>query len=306
MTSAEQNKLFILIDGHSLAFRAYYAFAKSRSGPLRTSTGIPTSVCFGFLNSLMQLLETQKPAYLAVAFDLAAPSFRHEADVNYKANRQETPEEFRPDLSNLQSLLAAMNIPIVTSPGYEADDVLGTLAKQAGDNGYTVKILTGDRDLFQLVDEDKKTTVLYLDINAVKSTSGQGYTEFNSQAVTEKLGVTPKQVVDFKALCGDKSDNIPGERGIGEKTAIDLLKKYNNLEDIYTNLESIKGMVKTKLLEGKTAAESSRYLAKIALDAPVSLEEEKFRLRGFDQRLVKPLLARLELKKILQKLDQIQ
>jgi DNA polymerase-1 len=228
MNSGEQNKLFILIDGHSLAFRAYYAFAKSRSGPLRTSTGIPTSVCFGFLNSLMQLLETQKPTYLAVAFDLAAPSFRHEADVNYKANRQETPEEFRPDLTNLQSLLAAMNIPIVTSPGYEADDVLGTLAKQAGDNGYTVKILTGDRDLFQLVDEEKKTTVLYLDINAVKSTSGQGYTEFNSQAVTEKLGVTPKQVVDFKALCGDKSDNIPGVRGIGEKTAIDLLKKYDN------------------------------------------------------------------------------
>ncbi|NCS46725.1 MAG: DNA polymerase I [Microcystis aeruginosa BK11-02] len=306
MNSGEQNKLFILIDGHSLAFRAYYAFAKSRSGPLRTSTGIPTSVCFGFLNSLMQLLETQKPTYLAVAFDLAVPSFRHEADVNYKANRQETPEEFRPDLTNLQSLLAAMNIPIVTSPGYEADDVLGTLAKQAGDNGYTVKILTGDRDLFQLVDEEKKTTVLYLDINAVKSTSGQGYTEFNSQAVTEKLGVTPKQVVDFKALCGDKSDNIPGVRGIGEKTAIDLLKKYDNLDDIYTNLESIKGMVKTKLLEGKTAAESSRYLAKIALDAPVSLEEDKFRLRGFDRRLVKPLLERFELKKILQKLDQIQ
>ncbi len=264
MNSGEQNKLFILIDGHSLAFRAYYAFAKSRSGPLRTSSGIPTSVCFGFLNSLLQLLETQKPTYLAVAFDLAVPSFRHEADVNYKANRQETPEEFRPDLTNLQSLLTVMNIPIVTSPGYEADDVLGTLAKQAGDHGYTVKILTGDRDLFQLVDEEKKTTVLYLDINAVKSTSGQGYTEFNSQAVTEKLGVTPKQVVDFKALCGDKSDNIPGVRGIGEKTAIDLLKKYDNLEDIYTNLESIKGMVKTKLLEGKLAAESSRYLAKMA------------------------------------------
>jgi DNA polymerase-1 len=306
MNSGEQNKLFILIDGHSLAFRAYYAFAKSRSGPLRTSSGIPTSVCFGFLNSLLQLLETQKPTYLAVAFDLAVPSFRHEADVNYKANRQETPEEFRPDLTNLQSLLTVMNIPIVTSPGYEADDVLGTLAKQAGDHGYTVKILTGDRDLFQLVDEEKKTTVLYLDINAVKNTSGQGYTEFNSQAVTEKLGVTPKQVVDFKALCGDKSDNIPGVRGIGEKTAIDLLKKYDNLDDIYTNLESIKGMVKTKLLEGKPAAESSRYLAKIALDAPVSLEEDKFRLRGFDRRLVKPLLEKLELKKILQKLDQIQ
>lgn len=306
MTSTEQNKLFILIDGHSLAFRAYYAFAKSRSGALRTSTGIPTSVCFGFLNSLMQLLETQKPTYLAVAFDLAAPSFRHETDINYKANRQETPEDFRPDLTNLQSLLTAMNIPIVTSVGYEADDVLGTLAKQAGDAGYTVKILTGDRDLFQLVDEEKKTTVLYLDINAVKSTSGQGYREFNSQAVTEKLGVTPKQVVDFKALCGDKSDNIPGVRGIGEKTAIDLLKNYDNLDNIYANLELIKGTVKTKLLEGKPAAESSRYLAKIALDAPVSLEEDKFRLCGFDKRLVKPLLERLELKKIAQKLDQIQ
>lgn len=301
-----QNKLFILIDGHSLAFRAYYAFSKSRSGPLSTSTGIPTSVCFGFLNSLMQLLETQKPSYLAVAFDLPVPSFRHETDVNYKANRQETPEDFRPDLTNLQSLLTAMNIPIVTSVGYEADDVLGTLAKQAGDTGYTVKILTGDRDLFQLVDEEKKTTVLYLDINAVKSTSGQGYTEFNSQAVTEKLGVTPKQVVDFKALCGDKSDNIPGVRGIGEKTAIDLLKKYDNLDNIYANLDLVTGTLKTKLVTGKADAESSRYLAKIALDAPVNLEEDKFRLRGFDKRLVKPLLERLELKKIVQKLDQVQ
>jgi DNA polymerase I len=306
MTNAEPNKLFILIDGHSLAFRAFYAFSKSRSGALRTSAGIPTSVCFGFLNSLIQLLETQKPTYLAVAFDLPQPSFRHETDVNYKANRQETPEDFRPDLTNLQSLLQAMNIPTITSVGYEADDVLGTLAKQAGDAGYTVKILTGDRDLFQLVDEDKKTSVLYLDINAVKSTSGQGYTEFNSQAVTEKLGVTPKQVVDFKALCGDKSDNIPGVRGIGEKTAIDLLKKYDNLENIYANLDLVKGTLKTKLIEGKAAAESSRYLAKIALDAPVSLEEDKFRLQGFDKRLVKPWLERLELKTFVQKLDKIQ
>jgi DNA polymerase I len=296
----------ILIDGHSLAFRAYYAFSNSRQGTLRTSTGMPTSVCFGFLNSLIQLLETRQPGYLAVAFDRSEPSFRHEADANYKANRKETPEDFRPDLENLQTLLTAMNIPGISLAGYEADDVLGTLARKASDAGYAVKILTGDRDLFQLVDEEKKISVLYLDINAVRSSSGQGYAEFDPRAVAEKLGVEPGQVVDFKALCGDKSDNIPGVRGIGEKTAIALLKQFGTLENIYENINQISGAVKTKLIAGKADAESSRYLARIATDAPVELEMDRFRLQGFDRSTVRPILEKLELKTFLQKIDYIQ
>ncbi|NKB18307.1 MAG: hypothetical protein HC770_10040 [Pseudanabaena sp. CRU_2_10] len=134
--------LVILVDGHSLAFRSYYAFATSRKGPLRTATGIPTSICFGFLNSLTQVIELHQPQYVAVAFDLGEPTFRHQADANYKAGREETPEDFIPDLENLQRLLAAMHIPIVTAAGYEADDVLGTLAKQLSAEGCQVKILS--------------------------------------------------------------------------------------------------------------------------------------------------------------------
>ncbi|PMB08392.1 hypothetical protein CI592_07735, partial [Fischerella thermalis CCMEE 5328] len=141
---------FILIDGHSLAFRSYFAFARGKDGGLRTKTGIPTSVCFGFLKCLLEVMTEQQPQAIAVAFDLGLPTFRHEADDTYKADRPGTPEDFVPDLKNLHELLDALNLKILTAPGYEADDVLGTLAQKASAAGYQVKILTGDRDLFQL------------------------------------------------------------------------------------------------------------------------------------------------------------
>ena len=301
--STEKSPLFILIDGHSLAFRAYYAFAPSKQGLLRTSTGIPTSVCFGFLNSLVQVIDSQKPQFIAVAFDRSETTFRHEADANYKADRQETPEDFIPDLKNLQELLLAFNLQIVTSPGYEADDVIGTLAKQASEAGYQVKIVTGDRDLFQLVNSEKKISVLYLDRNTVKSGS---YTEFDPKAVEEKLSIKPTQIVDYKALCGDKSDNISGVRGIGEKTAVKLLNEYGSLEAIYQNLEKIQGAVKKKLEEGKKDAEHSRHLAEIVLNAPVEVNLKDCELQGFDSQLLKPLLEKLELKTIIKKLEKLQ
>ncbi|NJM87664.1 MAG: DNA polymerase I [Hydrococcus sp. RU_2_2] len=299
------SELLLLIDGHSLAFRAYYAFAMSKQGLLRTSTGIPTSVCFGFLNSLMQIIESQQPQAIAIAFDRAEATFRHEADANYKANRKETPEEFIPDLKNLQALLLAFNFQIVTAAGYEADDVIGTLAKQASETGYNVKIVTGDRDLFQLIEPENNVRVLYIDRNSVKSYS-PGYTEFDPAAVEEKLGISPHQVVDYKALCGDKSDNIPGVRGIGDKTAVKLLNEYGSLEAIYENLDKIQGAVKKKLEEGKKDAEHSRYLAQIALNTPLEAKLEDFKLQGFDFNKVKPLLEKLELKTVLKKLDKLQ
>ncbi|MEA5511991.1 DNA polymerase I [Crocosphaera sp. UHCC 0190] len=298
--------LFLLIDGHSLAFRAYYAFAKARTGPLRTSTGIPTSVCFGFLNSLIQVIESQKPQYLAIAFDLKEPTFRHEADVNYKADRQETPEDFIPDVENLQDLLEALNLTIVTAPGYEADDVLGTLAKKASESGYRVVIVSGDRDLFQLVDDQHNINVLYLERNAIKSSSGEGYTLFNEAAVAEKLGVKPTQVVDYKALCGDKSDNIPGVRGIGEKTAVKLLNEYGSLEGIYQNIEQIKGANQKKLKEGVKAAEHSRYLAEIIVNTPLDFTLKDGQLKGVNLELLKSVLEKLELKKFLKQINQLQ
>ncbi|MDJ0728761.1 MAG: DNA polymerase I [Crocosphaera sp.] len=306
MPNSSNLPLFILIDGHSLAFRAYYAFAKARKGPLRTSTGIPTSICFGFLNSLVQVIKLENPQYLAIAFDSKEPTFRHEADVNYKADRKETPEDFIPDVENLQRLLEALNITIITASGYEADDILGTVATQGSQKGYRVKIVSGDRDLFQLVNDEKNLSVLYLERNAVKSSSGEGYTEFNTDAVTEKMGIKPTQVIDYKALCGDKSDNIPGVRGIGEKTAVKLLNQYGTLEEVYNKIEEIKGANQKKLKEGKKEAEHSQFLAKIVTDAPLEFKIENCELRGFNFDAVKPILEDLELKKFIKEINQLQ
>lgn len=303
MTS--HSDLLILIDGHSLAFRAYYAFTNSRQGALRTSDGIPTSICFGFINSLVQVIESQRPKYIVVAFDLQEPSFRHQADEKYKATRKETPEEFIPDLENLKSLLSAFNLQIITAIGYEADDVLGTLAQKASKEGYQVKILTGDRDLFQLVDNQQKISVLYLSRN-FRNPLDSGYAEFDELAVIEKLGVKPTQVVDYKALCGDASDNIPGVRGIGEKTAVKLIQEYGTLENIYQNLEKIQGSLKTKLVNGKENAEKSRFLAQLMNEIPIEINLEDSLLKGFDSHQVKPLLEKLELKTLLKKIDQLQ
>lgn len=296
-----ESPLLLLIDGHSLAFRAYYAFGLSKKGPLRTTAGIPTSVCFGFLNSLMQVMESQKPAAIAIAFDRREPTFRHEADEAYKSNRQETPEDFAEDLSYLQQLLQALNLQTITYAGYEADDILGTLAHQGSDAGYRVKILSGDRDLFQLVSPEKNISVLYLTRNPFSSNTG--YDELDWQGVVEKMGVTPAQIVDFKALCGDKSDCIPGINGIGEKTAIKLLAEYETLEKVYENLEQIKGALKARLDNGKKDAMHSQMLARIVMDVPLDVSWEDLKLIGFSTDRLVPLLEKLELRTFIDKIQ---
>jgi DNA polymerase-1 len=177
-TSSKADKpILILVDGHSLAFRSYYAFARGQEGGLRTSTGIPTSVCYGFLKSLMDMMEAEKPQYAAVAFDLDQPTFRHKADETYKDGRPETPEGFLEDVQNLKELLTDFGLNIYTAPGFEADDVIGTLATQACDQGFRVKILSGDQDLFQLIDDEECITVLHLGNAFAKGLSqrrGQG------------------------------------------------------------------------------------------------------------------------------------
>lgn len=304
-SSTTARPTLILVDGHSLAFRSYFAFARGRDGGLRTKTGIPTSVCFGFLKSLLEVMTTEQPQAIAVAFDLGLPTFRHEADDTYKADRPGTPEDFIPDLKNLHELLDAFNIKILTAPGYEADDVLGTLAQKAAAAGYKVKILTGDRDLFQLIDPEKEISVLYFSPDALKR-STNGLTEFGPEQVKEKLGVLPTQVVDFKALCGDKSDNIPGVKGIGEKTAVQLLNTYGSLDHIYAALGEIKGATQKKLEAGKEDAEKSRYLAAIVLDVPLEVDLEECKLRGFDTNIITPILEHLEFKTFLGRINQLQ
>ena len=307
MTTNKNNEktidpVFLLIDGHSLAFRSYYAFAHSRQGPLRTASGIPTSICFGFLNSLLQIIELQKPQGIAIAFDLAEPTFRKVADSNYKANRKETPDDFIPDMANLQQLLNSLNINVVTKAGFEADDVLGTLAQQAAEQGYRVRIVSGDRDLFQLVDDKRRIEILYLDPRAFKSTK-KNYTEFNRAAVIEKLKVTPEQIVDYKALCGDASDNIPGVKGVGDKTAVKLIAEFDSLDAIYENLDKIKGAVQKKLALDKDNAFHSRFLAKIVVDVPLEVNLEDCQFENFNPSAAIPILKQLELKKISDRLS---
>jgi len=304
--SANQAPIFILVDGHSLAFRSYFAFAKSRDGGLRTTTGIPTSVCFGFLKSLLEVMAAHDPQYMAIAFDLATPTFRHEADETYKAGRAETPEDFIPDIKNLQELLTYLNLPAITAPGYEADDVLGTLANKASAAGYQVKILTGDRDLFQLVETEKQISVLYLSTDELRR-SGKGKSqEYGPEEVKAKLGILPEQVIDYKALCGDKSDNIPGVKGIGDKTALQLLESYNSLDGIYAAIDEIKGATKKKLEEGKEAAYHSQRMATIVQDVPLEINLEDCQLIGFDESALIPMLEKLEFKTFLSKVKQIQ
>ncbi len=295
----QSHPTFLLVDGHSLAFRAFYAFGKHPEGGLRTSTGIPTSICFGFLKALIEMLDREKPAAVAIAFDLAQPTFRHEIDDSYKANRSETPESFIPDIQNLQRVLAAMNLPAITQAGFEADDVLGTLSQVASAEGYTVKILSGDRDLFQLIDADKRISVLNV---------GQKdkIVEYHAEQVKERLGVLPTQVVDYKALCGDASDNIAGVRGIGEKTAVKLITEYGSLENVLTAIPQMKGSIKTKLEQGIEDAKHSQFMATIKTDVPLPIAIADCKLTGFDTTELIPLLEELELKAFVDRVDQIQ
>ncbi|MCB8776231.1 DNA polymerase I [Planktothrix agardhii 1032] len=293
--------LLLLVDGHSLAFRSYYAFGKSRQGGLRTSTGIPTSVCFGFFKSLLDVMASHKPDYLAITFDLKQPTFRHEADENYKADRTETPQDFIEDVENLKLLLQAFDLSIITAPGYEADDILGTLSHRGSQENYRVKILSGDQDLFQLINLEKNITVLHLEPG-----KGSNPTEFLAEQVYQKLQIYPHQVIDYKALCGDKSDNIPGVKGIGKTTAVKLLGEYHSLENIYAHIEDIKGATRKKLEEGKPDADHSQILARIIQDVPLEVGLEDLKLQGFDQAKIQRILEHLQLQTFLDKVNQIQ
>ncbi len=246
----------------------------------------------------------EKPDYAAVAFDLAQPTFRHEAAESYKEGRPETPEDFIEDVENLKALLAGFKLPILTAPGFEADDVIGTLAIKAETEGYDVRILSGDQDLFQLIDDDEHIKVLHLG-STFGRTNGLAK-EYGIQEVEEKLGIKPDQVIDYKALCGDTSDNIPGVRGIGKKTAVKLLTEHQNLEGVYAAVPEMKGAVKKKLETGKDAADKSKYLATIVTDVELDVELADCKLEGFEEGTVIPLLRQLEFQHFINRLGKLQ
>ncbi len=260
--------LLLLVDGHSLAFRSFYAFAKGGDGGLSTKAGVPTSVTYGFLKALLENCRGLAPNGVVIAFDTAEPTFRHEADETYKAHREEAPEQFFADLDNLQQILRdALDLPLCTAPGFEADDVLGTLAEQAAARGWRVRILSGDRDLFQLVDDQRDIAVLYLGGGPQARNSGPA--EVRREQVIARLGVPPEDVVDLKALTGDSSDNIPGVKGVGPKTAIGLLQAHGDLDGIYAALDGLKEALRSKLERDRDNAFRSRMLARIRTDIPL-------------------------------------
>ena len=309
MSPTSDQPLLLLVDGHSLAFRSFYAFSKGGEGGLSTKDGTPTSVTYGFLKALLDNCKGLKPNSVTIAFDTAEPTFRHKADPNYKAHRDVAPDHFFQDLEQLQDILKTqLQLPLCLAPGFEADDVLGTLANRAAAEGWSVRILSGDRDLFQLVDDSRNIAVLYMGGGPYAKSSGP--TLIDEAGVQAKLGVAPAKVVDLKALTGDSSDNIPGVKGVGPKTAISLLKDNNDLDGVYRTLAeveeegpkasrgAIKGALKGKLANDKDNAYLSRHLAEILVDIPLP-EEPKLELGSVDGDGLSQRLEELELNSLI-------
>ncbi len=286
-----------LIDGHALAYRMYFAltgYAGSGAATRwQTSTGEPTAGIFGFARELLRIYELEKPDYLAVAFD-TGKTFRDEIYPEYKATRAKMPDDLRTQIERIRQLVDAFNIPRLEMEGFEADDVLGSTARWAATQGLGVKIITGDRDLLQLVDH---RTIVYL--------AGDNQSYVTAEDVVTKLGVLPVQVVDYKALVGDTSDNIPGVRGVGEKTATALLAKFNTLEDIYAHLEEVEPRWRSKLEAEKESAFMSQKLALIRTDLPVNLDLEQARPHAFDPARVEAIFRELEFRSLIDKLHTL-
>lgn len=270
----------------ALIFRAYYALIRN---PRLTSKGKNTNAQFGFTNALLELIQNQKPSHMAVCFDTAAPTERHTDFEDYKANRQEAPEDLLLALPDIKKIIRAFNIPVVELDGYEADDVIGTLSKQAAKAGYEVYMVTPDKDYGQLVTEKVK---IYK-----PGYQGGDVEILGPKEVCEKWGINDvSQVVDVLGLMGDAVDNIPGIPGVGEKTAAKLLQEYGTLENVLQNAENIKGKLGEKVAAGKDLAILSKKLATIITDVPVEFHEEDFRVKEKNREALQEIFAELEFK----------
>ncbi|MGE5329436.1 MAG: DNA polymerase I [Deltaproteobacteria bacterium] len=290
------NQKLMLIDGNSLLNRAFYGLMGPKM--LSTSDGLYTNALYGFMNILIKALNDEKPSHIAVAFDLKAPTFRHEQFVEYKAHRKGMPEELAMQMPVAKELLNAMNIKIAELSGYEADDIIGTLSKSAEKSGAEVIILTGDRDSLQLVSDKVRVKI---PITRMGKTEVE---EYDENGVIEKYGVKPLQMIEIKSLMGDSSDNIPGVPGIGEKTAFDLIKKYESLDKIYEDIDKldIKDRIKGLLVENKELAYLSRKLGTIELNVPMDFLYCDCDIKEVDKIGLFSLLKRLEFNSIISKL----
>jgi DNA polymerase-1 len=288
--------ILYLLDGHALAYRTYYALTRGSGSGFSTRSGEPTAGVFGFTSVLLRILEQEQPDYLAVAFD-TGKTFRDEIFPEYKGTRAKMPDDLQVQIIRVRQLVDAFNIPRIEVDGYEADDVLGSLAKKAAAQGLGVKIITGDRDLLQLVDER-------IIVNLPGKTLSDAR-DYRAEDVQAYIGVPPEQIVDFKALVGDKSDNIPGVAGVGEKTAINLLKTYHTLNGVYEHLDEHTPSLRSKLEAGRDAAYLSQKLATIVTDLDLSIDLQKARVEHFDPQVVEALFRELEFRTLLSRLENL-
>lgn len=280
--SAKQKKRLVLIDGHALLHRAFHAMPD-----LTTSKGERVEAIYGFLRMLLKVIDDFQPTHLAIAFDRPVPTFRHKMFADYQAQRPPMEESLKVQQERLRQVIQGMEIPIYELDSYEADDLVGTLADQVIEDKGEAIIITGDRDLLQLVRGEKIKIC----------TPRRGLSDsvvWNERAFIEKYGFKPQQLVDFKGLVGDSSDNYPGVAGVGEKTAKKLLTKYSSLEEVYKHQDRIEEKVRKKLVLGKDDAFLSKQLAQICHDAPVQLSWEDSKLTNFRSENLIKLFQELE------------
>ena len=274
-------KKIMILDGNSLLFRAFYALP-----PLKTKKGQYTNAVYGFLSMLYKLIDTYSPEYLCVAFDPEKPTFRHQQYKDYKATRQKAPSELVQQFQLIRDVLDIHRIKRVEVEGFEADDLAGTFACAAKEQGTDVYLVTSDKDYLQLIDENVK---VILTKKGVSNTE-----EMDLKSMEEEYGLTPEQFVDLKSLMGDSSDNIPGVSGVGEKTALKLMQEYKSLDNIYENIDSIKGKLKEKLEADKMQAYMSQTLARIITDIPIEFDIEEFKMQKPDMKKLSELYDELE------------
>ena len=281
-------KKILLIDGSSLIFRAFYAIKN-----LTTKDGVFVNGVYGFLNMYYKALELTNPTHVFVAFDKGSKTFRHTEYSDYKGTRDKAPNEITYQFGILKDLLSSMNVNYLELDEYEADDILGTIAKLAQKEGFEVDIFTGDRDYLQLVDDNIFVYLTKKGISEIKL--------MDNNAIFEDFGISPKQLIDVKALQGDSSDNIPGVKGVGEKTALKLIQEYGNLENLYENLGKLKGKLKENLENEKDKAYLSRYLGEIYLNVPIDKNIKDFELKDVNLNEYIEKLENLEFKSIINK-----
>lgn len=281
-------KTLLLIDAYAMIYRAYYAFIRA---PRMNSRGENTSAIFGFVVTFEDLLKRLKPSHIAVAFDPAGPTFRHEAFEQYKAQRQETPEDIRWAVPRIKQILQAMNVPILEVPGYEADDVIGTIAHKAEKEGFEVYMATPDKDYGQLVTEH---------IFMYRPRHTGGFEKLGPQEVCEKYGLqNQSQVIDLLGLMGDSSDNIPGCKGVGEKTAVQLLQQFGSIDNLLANTDQLKGALQRKVQEQVEEIRFSRFLATIKTDVPIDFDAQALVYQERDWDSLASLYRELEFNSLL-------